>query len=695
MAIVDFEQDPTGPYGTGNFRDDRGRVMYLHDPETAQQFVKTMPGAKLPAQVASESDDIASNRMDGGASLRGKVGLESDMIARQRFGGNAPGGGPDRRLAENRPPEPEYYDPNAAGRDVAASVDAPPSPGAALVDTLDQTQAKLAPPAPAPAAPSGAPAPAPAAPAAPPATAPAAPAAANPGAALVSNYDATQAKLGQRSQPRDIDLPQPYSSGNIPLSGVRSSRNVSVEEGRPVENALEQLGDEAPEVQNQIDQIRSAGIAKDAAVDRAYGAQLSSTDAYRKAQEERAQKAAAERKAAEQQLMTVQRELKANDQSLDPDRVIKNMSTGKRIGMIVLAMLNGAFGATLGQKDNGVMQAINLEIDRDIDRQKMEVANRKASLGNDYKRYLDLGLDAKTAEALARDKAEQALFQYKDLEAKRAGAQGENARAAELAIAPLRLAWAQRRGDVMKETESRVKRAAEESQAHEVPPVPVMTPQDVLALMNIQNQKIANANTEDIAAAVGHPVTPDEGKQIRTDAQDYGKRRANIAAARAQVDQAAKEMGLFKGPDGYSGTPDSGVPLSEKRRRVNNEYTLLKRMDVMGMAREPSAALQDEFGRITARPFWDSDATWQLNAMQRVLDRADQELRGGFSDEALAFYNRVRPAAPTQGRAPAAGKPAASPGRPGVTPAQRTAAEAERRKTEQMLNAPPGDLRSE
>lgn len=672
MPIVDFAQDPTAPYGTGNFRDDKGRVMYLHDPDTAQQFAKTMPGAKLPSQVASESDALAAKQMgDPGAGLGSQVASESDAIARQRFGGNAPGRGPDLRLAESRAPQPEAMGP-------------PGSAGAALVDTLGQTQAKLDAPATAnPAAPQ----PAQAAPAAP-ATPTGPPVPSNPGAALVHNYDAAQGKLTARSAPRDIELPPPYNPGNIPLSGVRSSRNVSVEEGRPVANAIEQLSDEAPEVQNQIDQIRSAGAAKDAAVDRSYGAQLGSTDAYRKAQEERATKAAAERKAAEQQLATVTREMKANDRDIDPDRVIKNMSTGKRIGMIVLAMLNGAFGAINDQKSNGVIDTLNLEIDRDIDRQKLEVANRKASLGNDYKRYLDMGLDAKTAEALARDKAEQALFQYKDLEAKRAGAQGENARAAELAIAPIRTAWAQRRGDVMKETESKVKRAAEESRANELPKEVAMTPQDVLALINIRNQKIETANTEDIAAAVGHPVSPDEGKQIRTDAQDYGKRRANIAAARAQVDSAAKEMGLFKGPDGYSGTPDSGVPLTEKRRRVNNEYTLLKRMDVMGMAREPSAALQDEFGRITARPFWDSDAVWQLNAMQRVLDRADQELRGGFSDEALSFYNRVRPAAPAQA-SPAAGKP--SPSNPRTTPA----AEAERKKTQDMMNAPPGDLRSE
>ena len=47
MAIVDFEQDPSAPYGTGNFRDDAGRVMYLYDPETASQFAKTMKGAPV------------------------------------------------------------------------------------------------------------------------------------------------------------------------------------------------------------------------------------------------------------------------------------------------------------------------------------------------------------------------------------------------------------------------------------------------------------------------------------------------------------------------------------------------------------------------------------------------------------------------------------------------------------------------
>jgi hypothetical protein len=670
MPIVDFAQDPAAAYGTGNFRDEKGRVMYLHDPETAQQFAKTMPGAKLTADVASESDAIARRQM-----------------------GAPPAAGPDLRQADARSPTPE-----ARG------------PGAALVAQYDQTRSVLDAPPSAPADPAGAPAApvvAPGAPGAPPAAPGAAPspgappgappgAATGAGAALVQKYDATQAKLTARSQKPDIEMPKPYGSGGIPLSGVREGQSVSVDEGRPVANAIEQLADEAPEVQNQIDQLRTTGEAKDAATDRAYRAQMANAGAAYGGQVDRVFRASAEQRDAERQLATVQAEIKKNDSSVDSQRVIKRMSTGQRIGMLVLAMLNGAFGATIGEKSNGVVDALNRAVDQDIEQQKLEVANRKASLGNDYKRYLDLGLDAKQAEALARDRAEKALFDYKDLEAKRVGAQGEFARQAELAIAPIRTAWAQRRGDVMKETEAKVKRSQEVSRTNEVPQAAVMTPQDVLAMMAVQNQKIANANTEDIAAAVGHPVTPDEGKVIRSDAQDYGKRLAVIASTKARIAELAKAMKLREGKAGYEGNADPGQrPLGiaaydEHARDVDRRYALLKRADIMQMVREPSAPLQNEFGQITARPFFDADIPNQLNTMKGLLDDAEKELRSGFSDEALAFYARAK-ATPRRAGAPAP----ANPGRPAPSPAERKAANEEQRKTNQMLRESAPGMRPE
>lgn len=673
MPIVDFAQDPAAAYGTGNFRDDKGRIMYLHDPETAQQFAKTIPGSSLGSKVSSESDAIASRQMGG-----------------------PPSGGADLRLAEHRPPEPEYYDPQAPGRDVQASLDVPTGPEA-LIARLDQTQAKLDAPPSAPGAPptpGAAPAPAPGAPPAAPAAPGAAPAApgapAGAGAALVGQYDATQAKLSARTQPRDIELPKPYSSGGIPLSGVREGQSVSIDEGRPVGNAIEQLADEAPDVQNQIDQLRSGGAAKDAAIDVGYAKQISGMDAQRAAQLERAKLARKEREDAAREMSIVQRELKANDKSFDPDRVVKNMSTGKRIGMILLAMLNGGFGAVIGQKNNGVIDALNLEIDRDIDRQKSEVANRKATLGNDYKRFLDMGLDAKQAEALARDKAEAAIFQMKDLEAKRVGAQGEYARQAEQLIAPIRVAWSQRRGDVMKETEAKVKRTQEVSKANEVPKVVAMTPQDVLAQLNVKKERIEQANAEVVGAALEHDVSPEEAQRLKQDSQEFGDKSLTNKDTIYKIKTLAEALGLKKTRNGWEGDADPGsrplgISQSDTAVRVDRLWNDIVQARIQASKREPAARLQDAAGKAIERPFFDNQIAPLLNDLEGLVRNADQNLRQGYG-EAATLWDRT----PAEGGRP---KPAARPGaaaapKPGTTPAQRAAAEAERKKTEEMVNAP-------
>ena len=55
MPIVRFEQDPTQPYGTGNFTDDKGRILYTTDVETAKSLQPS-----LADQVSSQSKAIAT-----------------------------------------------------------------------------------------------------------------------------------------------------------------------------------------------------------------------------------------------------------------------------------------------------------------------------------------------------------------------------------------------------------------------------------------------------------------------------------------------------------------------------------------------------------------------------------------------------------------------------------------------------------
>jgi hypothetical protein len=481
---------------------------------------------------------------------------------------------------------------------------------------------------------------------------------------MVQNLSDVQGQLSARSQPRDIEVPKPFDSAGLPLASVRQGDNVEIEEGRPMANVLEQLADEAPGVQKQVDLLRQTGKAKDEAATREFDNQMGAQAANYYAQGYQLAQARKDYSEAVREQQRLQAAIEQNDKALDPERVVRNMSFGEKLGTIILAALNGGFQSLAGQKNNVVLDELHRIIDADIDRQKFEISNRRTSLNNLMQRYIAQGFDAKKAEALARDQLMAGMIQYQKLAAQKIGAQGQYAREAELLIAPIVQDWTKRRGDLLKEAEGKVRRTYQNSIEHAVPPPQVFSPQDALALLTLKNQQIQSANTQDIEAAVGHPVSPDEAKQIRADAQDYGKRLATIAATRKQVDAVARELGMFKGPNGYDGNPDSGTIGSERRRKVDNAYSLLKRMDVMSMAREPSAALQDEFGKLTARPFWDSDSKWKLQALQETLDRAEQELRGGFSDEAVSFYARPRqPQAPPGGAAAPAPAPAA-PARP-------------------------------
>ena len=622
MAVVDFEQDPTAPYGTGNFRDDKGRVMYLHDPDTAQSFVKTMRGA--PSS-------------------------------------------PDLRLAENRPPPTESF-----------------SPGAALIDRLDQSQVMSDVPAPspgmppeAPAAPPAAPAPAatpaPAPPAGPPGAPPAAPGA-NPGATLVQNWQTANDSIAQRSQPRAAPVPKPNPSGGVPLYSVHSGDQVAVEEGRPIENVLEQIGEEAPLVKQHVDLLRKTAAEKDQATDKAYRSGMGGTEvAYSQAFHE-GTRAIEARQAAEKELARVNQEIRRIDSSLDPDRVIKNMSTGKRIGMVILAALNGAFGALIGQKENGVLTALNLEIERDIDRQKHEVANRKISLNNDFKRYLDAGLDAKQAEALARGKLEAAVAGYRELETKRTAASGENARQTELLVQPILQAWTQRKGELLQQGEDKVRRTRDEGVTHQIPPPsPFATPQGALAQLGVNKEKIEQKNAEQVGNVLKHPVSPEEAARLLQDKQEFAMRNSTNVQSLSAVHAVASKVGLRWDPKTQSyigeadpGTRPFGIELlsSDTAREVNRLWTGVKQAQTYGAPREPAASLEKQFGSAIDRPTRDADIPSVLTMLRRRVELQQNNLRQGYG-EAATLFDR--------------------------TPKEGGRAQPE----EEQMNAPGGDLRSE
>lgn len=86
-------------------------------------------------------------------------------------------------------------------------------------------------------------------------------------------------------------------------------------------------------------------------------------------------------KAAAEGMLSDMRQLSDEIQGgrIDPDRLWKERGTGARIGAVLAAALGG-FGAALTGTRNSALDIINAAIDRDIQAQKENLANRRGSL---------------------------------------------------------------------------------------------------------------------------------------------------------------------------------------------------------------------------------------------------------------------------------------------------------------------------
>jgi hypothetical protein len=500
MPIVDFEQDPEMPVGTGNFRDDRGRVMYLSDPETASRFIKTMPGRSLGGAVAAESTALATGAM----------------------GGAAPAAGPDQRTAMNNANDTGL--PTPVG-DVRA-----PVPGAPAV---------TAPTPPAPAAPAAAPSPAPT-----PAPAPGPAGAA--GVDLVKKLDQLPKRPAPAAPPSAASAPQPA----LPVSGI----STTTMQGANKRRVGQQIAEEDRAVAGLNASREQLAADKDTRTAAAIDTQIRGAEQEGVGEVDNVGRAVRRQNYAERRQEQVRAELKANDEMMDPDRLVRNMSTGKKIAMVILAGLNGGFGALNGQKDNGVMNILNAEIDRDIDNQKQQIASGRIRIGNELDRYIKMGFDAETAEKLARDRLQAAVRRSTELQAQKLAVEGENAANAAFLTEQSGVEQARRRGDLLATTDDRtqVTTQREAPKAANGADAAIKAMELELKALELTQKRIAQSNADELAAEVygvdkdGRPkgrITPDEKKDLESRVQTVGPAFAELAPAINMTDELVTSLG--------------------------------------------------------------------------------------------------------------------------------------------------------
>lgn len=499
--IVDFMQDPNAPFGSGNFRDDSGRITYLHDPDTAGEFVKTLPG---------------SGTKGGGGPL--PADTQPGVAAQQGINDtNAAIGGLEQKLASNDtgqpvpvgapPPMPNTSAPTAGEN---MSISATP----AEVQSLSRPQQLVS----ALNKATGSPGPS--------------PSASRPQQLVSAVSKATS---------------QPAPTGPLPpISGVSTTNNTSVTYGRDGKAVDADIAAREHAGQTVDTSLLDAGKQKDATNIAGLDAQGRAADLRRQREDQRITEAKAERQKAIDDKTKVEAALKQNDNSLDPDHYMKTMSTGSQVGMTILAVLNGAFGSLNGQKGNGVIDVLNKNIDTDLDRQKQEIASGRIRMGNQIQEFINQGHDAKTAEALARDRLDAAVDQKLEIDAKKLAVTGENAEQAKLLIAQRQEARAAQRGDLLAQKESRVQETTSRVVERAIPK-PVNSVEQMLQLAQLEsaqlklgNERVAQADAVELSGDIygrnekGQPLkmlNPDQVKDVKDKAATVGPALAETSGA--------------------------------------------------------------------------------------------------------------------------------------------------------------------
>lgn len=220
-------------------------------------------------------------------------------------------------------------------------------------------------------------------------------------AELLAKRDAVLPPVSAQSvlAKRDAVLPPPASNGLV-LQGTSSSR--SVQRGIPAAQLNPVLAANTASTEALATKVEQQGAAKTARATE--GAEL---DLYQ-AQGQHATAEAEREDAAQRGEIARMNQLAISSQTdpeIDPDRVVREMSTGKQIGMVVLAMLQGAFNSTNNQagQPNQVIGIIQTRIDQDIAAQREQIASGRIRRGNMVNYFREQGMNeeaaAKAAEA--------------------------------------------------------------------------------------------------------------------------------------------------------------------------------------------------------------------------------------------------------------------------------------------------------
>jgi hypothetical protein len=406
--------------------------------------------------------------------------------------------------------------------------------------------------------------------------------------------------------------------------------------GRNAGNVQKQIDDEATAGAALDTQLQQSGTAADERVNESYERRMYGVQgAQGRAEEQRFQSQERQKEIAGQR-QKLEAELKANDQSFDADRLIRNMSTGAKLGTVILGMLQGAFDNVNDRKGpNRVLEVIDARIKEDIQAQKDQIASGRVRIGNHIAELMRKGFDAETAERLAEDRLNAAADQLIQLDAERLGLQGQQRQNADMVVAQRLEQRAARQGELRAQTESRSQTTATYARP--------AAPSYADAVESIKAQR-------DLESLQRSGLTqPEYDKQAEKYAGDARVLNQSIAAATRVAKALGGDVETIRDESGnvtgYRVVGDLDAPhIGDRATQYEQAQTMLRRADTMAMSREPSARLQDAFAAISEMPFRDSQKKVALQGFLDSLANEQSTVRGGFNPNVVRdVEGRVNP----------------------------------------------------
>lgn len=469
--IVTFEQDPSAPFGTGNFRDEAGRSSYTSDPQTASRFVATMPGSSAPtlgSQVASETADLTKGFVQNPGPTPGKVAsLE---------------GGSDPFAGDTQPTSLGQVAEHVAATPVGAG----PAKPTSVLARLNQFHAATA----------------------------------------------GQPAAGQPAQPGMAKV------GTQVAHTDNTSTTLGVDQAK-IDARKQNVG---AAIDTQAGAIKEAGQN---ATDRATQ-QADSEIGYQQGQVKEAQGDLSKNLGLQDQNQRKLSDLLVEkDPEVDQHRLMDNLTTGQTILITILTALTGGFAAASGQKGNPALDAINDAIGNDIKAQEKQIESGRIRRGNLIQEYRDRGMSYAQAIEAAKSTIKSSAHEVAKAEQQKLGASAANDQA-NLTVSQLGVQRAEQENnlDSLGDEHTQINKGTTRTDTSQVGTGTGKEAYEAeLAKLKYGQAVTEQLNADQAAKIIGHAVTPDELKEIKTNAQQIGHDVAEVSEAQQNYVNYVEFMG--------------------------------------------------------------------------------------------------------------------------------------------------------